>query len=281
MLKHVIIVILFLLVLSSRLIAQNQEDSQIINDSSLVLGVVSEDYSSICDYISSYCYCNTKTLNKGTIVIVAGATACEKSYSDDGLYYEILYKNKTYFIKKSDLSFAKNIDYFSEIASFTMEQKDKFRGNARFTSSVIFNKSLDDISSFFSSCKSKGLVLLNWSIFDESEYTDGTGLKLEFYNPTNKTIKYITTTMVGYNAVGDKVYNTQKKSYNCQVKSIGPVELESSASYEFNYVWFTDVVQTAKVANIVVQYMDGSIKNITNPESIILKKSLYDFINED
>lgn len=260
---------------------ENTDNDISITDSSLVLGVVSEDYCSICEYISSYCSCFSKTLNKGTIVVVAGATACEKSYSDNGLYFEILHKNKTFYIKKSGLSFAQNIDCFSEIAKFSKEQKDTFRRNAQFTASVIYNKSLDEISSFLKSTKSKGVAILQWNIFDESEYTDGTGLEIEFYNTTNKSIKYITTTIVGYNSVGDKVFNVKKKTYNCQVKSIGPIEPESSGSYKFNYVWFSDIVQTAKVTNVIVQYMDGTIKNITNPENVILKKSLYDFINEE
>ena len=38
---------------------------------------------------------------------------------------------------------------------------------------------------------SKGISIYSWGVYDESEYTDGTSIRFTFYNPTQKTIKYV------------------------------------------------------------------------------------------
>lgn len=260
---------------------QTKAQNVSFTDSTLVIGVVSESNASICDDVSSYCSCYSKSLNKGTIVVVSGIKTCSKSYSGSEYFFEIFYKNKAYYIKKDNLQFSKDIDYFSEISHLSEEQATTFRANAKFTAAIAHSRTLDEALTFLESCKTKGLAILHWNIYDESEYTDGTSFRIEFYNPTKKTIKYITTTIVGYNPVGDRVYNSRKQSYNCQVKSVGPIEPEGSGSYSFDYVWFTDMVETAKIVSIVVQYMDGTTKTITNSKSIELKRNLYDYLQDE
>lgn len=256
------------------------EKHLLITDSTLVLGVVSDSYASICEDVSSYCSCYSKHLDEGTIVVVSGTNLCKSSYRPE-YYFEIFYKNKPYFIKKNSLKFSDSIDYFAEISSFTKEQTTTFRRKAKFTAAVAHSQTLNEALTFLKSCKTKGLAILEWHIYDESEYTEGTSFQIEYYNPTNKTIKYITTTLVGYNPVGDKVYNIRKQSYTCQVKSVGPIEPESSGSYSFDYVWFTDMVETAKIISITVQYMDGTIQAINNAEAIRFNKNLYNYLHDD
>lgn len=58
----------------------------------------------------------------------------------------------------------------------------------------------------------------------------------------------------------------QRGEYAQSVRYVGPIEPNDPASYSFKYVWFTDMVKSARVASITVQYMDGtrkSIKSIT------------------
>ena len=259
--------------------AQKDTDNLSITDSTLVLGFVTEDDAFSCDnWDPSYlCTCLPSIFfEKGTIVVVSGVRTCKSER-----YFEIIYKNKVYYIKKEYLRFGGNIDYSTKISSLSEEQAYRFRENAVYSATLLHKNKLNEALKFLESCKTQGLAIVDWRVFDESEYTDGTSFRIEFYNPTKKVIKYITTTIVGYNPVGDKVYNKLKQSYNCQVKSVGPIKPDSYGSYSFNYVWFTDMVETAKIISIVVQYMDGTTKIITNSESIRLKRNLYDYMKND
>ena len=126
----------------------------------------------------------------------------------------------------------------------------------------------------FDSFKKYGLSIVEWKVYDESEYTDGTGIRFTFYNPSKSMIKYITITFVGYNAVDDPVGRAITK------KCIGPIEPDESAEYSFEYTWYTDIVEYAKIRSIKVDYKNGTSKTITNINNIEWSDDLYDFIND-
>jgi hypothetical protein len=122
------------------------------------------------------------------------------------------------------------------------------------------------------SLQKAGLAILNYTAFDNSEYTDGTGFRIKFFNPSKKTIKYINISFIGINTVNDKVLNKYGGSYINNVKCVGPIKQYDEAEYEWDYVWFTDIVETIKLVSIKVQYMDGTIKTITDFKNIIVKE---------
>jgi hypothetical protein len=62
---------------------------------------------------------------------------------------------------------------------------------------------------------------------------------------------------------------------------VGPIEPEASGSYDFDYVWHSDLVEEAKITSIKIQYMDGSVKTITSIGSVMLEKNLYDYIQDE
>lgn len=101
-------------------------------------------------------------------------------------------------------------------------------------------------------------------------------MKFEFYNPTKKTIKYITINFVGYNAVDDPVSTYEGSTLTR--KCIGPIEPKDQATYEFEYVWFTDIVEYAKIKSILVQYKDGTSKRINNASNIVWSDELNSFL---
>lgn len=113
-----------------------------------------------------------------------------------------------------------------------------------------------------------GLGILEWGVYDESEYTDGTSVSVKFYNPTKSMIKYITLRFQGYNAVDDPVGTVETR------KCIGPIEPDETASYAFEYVWFTDIVEYARLKSVVVQYKNGTSCRITDIGSVMAP---YDF----
>lgn len=117
-----------------------------------------------------------------------------------------------------------------------------------------------------------GLGILEYSAFDVSEYTEGTGFRISVFNPTKKVIKYISISFSGYNSVNDKVINRMRTSYINSVRCVGPIKQYDDAEYEWDYIWFNDLVETIKLTSINVQYMDGSSKLITNIGNIIVAK---------
>jgi hypothetical protein len=253
------------------------EFEKILTDSTSAVGVVFEDCF-VGKSVGTYCINDVdKNLVKGTPIIISGVLNCKKSYSDDIIqYYRIIHNDNTYFIEKEKL---KTFDgYYEQIEAMPSEKANAFEKHAIYIAQIMYKGNTKNALDFLDNCKPKGLSVLSWSTYDESEYTEGTSAKIKVYNPTSKTIKYLWFTFIGYNPVDDKIVDRKRGTSSITVKGVGPIKPDESGSYEYTYVWFTDLVATAKVSNIKVQYMDGSIKNITNPKEIMLPQKLYDVI---
>jgi hypothetical protein len=281
-------ILIFMFLASPVLIFAQTSGNIAPKNTSLIAGFVNEDCF-VGKSVSSYCSRGTdKSLSKNTLVFVSGVITCTGTYSSDRQFYEIVYNRNTYYIEREKLDFVEDMNrepgtanVYDRISSMTEEQSELLRTNAKELSEMFYKASMKKALKFLDSCKTKGLAILNWSYYDESEHTDGTSASIEVYNPTTKTIKYIWITFVGFNPVGDKVVDRRRKTSNITVKGVGPIRPNDGGKYKYEYVWFTDLVETAKITTIKVQYMDGSIKTISNPKGIMLDKKFYDIISED
>lgn len=121
--------------------------------------------------------------------------------------------------------------------------------------------------------KQIGMPMFYWSIFDESEYTDGTSFEFIVYNNTKKAIKYIWVDIQGLDPVNELVLDLGK--YTKQVKAVGPIEPGEVGTYNFDYVWFTDIVHYFKVKTVKVQYMDNTIKTSTTSKKLEIPHESY------
>jgi hypothetical protein len=211
-------------------------------------------------------------LNDKTLVIVSSLIK-----DSDGGIFEIYYKNKKLYINTDFLKISKEDQ--KSFDKGEASELDSIKSKAFYAAEVIYKNDLKKAIAFLDNTKTKGLAVLNWNYYDESEYTNGTSTKIEVYNPMKKTIKYIWFSFVGYNAVGDIV--SSKGQTIRTVKAIGPIKEKETGSYEFPYVWLTDIVQTAKLKSIKIQYMDGTFKLVPLPSAIILPKNLYDILHDD
>ena len=263
-----------------------------ITDTTVIIGIVNEDWW-IGKQISSNCQRHLDKLVKNkTKVVVSGVLNCQLNNSfDNKQFYKIIsnvapdsFVNEEYLIEREKINVS-IYNYFDQILSLTKEKLELFKNRALIESNKLYKETeikykeqFNSAEKVFNNCKSKGLAILDWSIYDESEYTEGTSVRFTVYNPTNKIIKYISFTVIGFNPVGDKVVDIFKRTANITVKGIGPIEPGENAEYSFDYVWHTDIVENANIASIKVQYMDGSIKTIKNPKEIILDKETKDII---
>jgi len=271
-------VLVSVLVFSIQLNAQVGNSIKSLIDTSFVLGIINND-TFAGDTISDYCSVGfDKSLSAGTIVFVSGAKKCKKSYSSDD-FYEIYYRNKKYYIDREKVDIK---DYgFDDFINLSEEQASSFRERTAILSASIYFKELNSVFDFLKNCKSKGLAIIEWSYYDESEYTEGTSVDITIYNPTNKKIKYLWFNFIGYNPVNDRVIDYRTGKSLLTRKAVGPIEKEETGSYEFSYVWMTDAVEKVKIASIRVQYMDGTEKIINMPTSIMLTKEQRDLLNEE
>ena len=118
----------------------------------------------------------------------------------------------------------------------------------------------------------QGIAILEYKAIDMSEHTNGTGFRIKFFNPSKKTIKYINISFYGINPVNDKVLNKFGGSYINNVRCVGPIKQYEESEFVWDYIWFTDIVERIKLISIKVQYMDGTIKNITEIKNILVNE---------
>ena len=257
-------------------------NSQInITDTTVIMGITINKVSSVSTKLNNVGFKSGESLDvpSGSFVIIIGA----KRYNvgnDKFDYYEIAYKGAKYFIYKDDVLLTKiNNDIeanFDDLLKISFDKLDKFISYGIKISEYMEINRKGKALKFIESCKPFGVVLLKNSIYDESEYTDGTSFGFQIQNISNKTIKYITVNLIGYNSVDDKI--VEKGTSIKTVKGVGPIPKNEAAAFNYKYVWFTDLVETFVIKSVKIQYMDGSIKNIDNPKLITLSKVDYDIL---
>jgi len=182
-------------------------------------------------------------------------------------YYIIENKGSKVMINARYIKIENDLN-FNEVSSLT--QNLKYKRAVELYSEDLNDNEKKEFQSYFKQQQAVGIILLDYSVEDVSEVTDGVTAKFEVFNPTNKTIKYVTFYASGINPVGDVVYNVRQHSNISEFRGVGPIKPNESAYYEWEYAWFTDVIESLKIKKVKIQYMDGSIKNLTNVNSLTL-----------
>lgn len=106
-----------------------------------------------------------------------------------------------------------------------------------------------------------------------------TGASFRIFNPSKKTIKYIWFTVGGENAVEDLV-KLSNGNYYTTLKGIGPIEPYGFGSWEFEYVWFTEIIEYLRINTIKIQYMDNSTRTIKYNENMYIGEEALDYYND-
>lgn len=251
-------------------------------DISIIFGTVTED-DAIAGSSEPSSYCSVysgKTLTEGTVVLISGMRACESSYPKETVpFYEILINAKPYFIQQSKVKLTETDK--KRLDAMPADALSDFKEKSMAVSLYARREQLDAAFKAIEKTSKHGLTLLNHKIYKTSEYTEGTGFSVSVSNPTKKTIKYISFTIVGYNSVKDPVSGGRKRGTSITVKGVGPIEPNRSALYDWEYMWFTDLVQTHKITSIKVEYMDGSKRTIKSIKDISLAPEIYLTMTEE
>lgn len=187
----------------------------------------------------------------------------------DETYLKAISRGKAFFVAKSDILLTEDGEIqLNSLAKKDQAYKDRFFNMSLYIGKLLHKSDLENGLRDLHNMKNLGLCVRNISVYPMSSYVSGKGLSVNFYNPTEKTIKYISFDIQGYNGVGDRC--GRRISHRC----IGPINPDTSCSYEFDYVWMDDVTETAKISNVLVTYSNGQTKSIPTANKLLLTKNL-------
>lgn len=188
-------------------------------------------------------------------------------------FLKMIYQGKAFFMKADDVKLSQEGKAkLDSLENCSNEIQELFWNKTLLLNQALYLRRLDEALKEVESYSKYGLAIKSWGVYDESEYTDGTGIRITFLNPTEKVIKYISISFQGYNAVDDPYGRPVSK------RCVGPIEPKETASYNFEYVWFSDVVEYAKIRSITVTYKNGTTKTISNPSEIMLSNKVLETI---
>lgn len=211
----------------------------------------------------------TEILKPQTSLLVYGYLNCEANNKG---FYKIIYNHNIYFANEKEITLLpeheKNVKSLDSLTSIKMKEK-------ALEFSMILQKDIENkADEYLIKAKTDGILIKTASVFDESEYTNGTGFKITFANPSKKTIKYIWFTVSGINRVDDLVGTKT-------LKGVGPLETNQIADFSYDYVWLNDLVEYFKIPSIKIQYMDGTFKTIQNAHKLIIPETYQNLIFKD
>jgi hypothetical protein len=261
-----------------RLFGQVPESTSNLPKAETILGITTNE-AWIAETPSSSGGLYEKRLSRGRVVVLYAKLPFQSKYGAiNKEFYKIAYKAKLYVIENKDIRVIKGLeDKLDMLPTDANEDQIKFAIEAsQFLAQANFNELLKEIQSH----KKDGIVVVNAEIAKASEYTQGTNFNIKVLNPTDKDIKYIWFTVIGLNAVNDPVKERIKNSAMITVKGIGPIKKNAVGEYNWEYMWHTDIVESFKINSIKIQYMDNSVRTVSDWKSVRLSTKSRNTLDE-
>jgi hypothetical protein len=234
-----------------------------ITDSTLVLAYLQKNGSYMTTNPKMYdcSLSGSSKVDKFSVLIINGVDTCGDISSDQNKFYHGWMYGNEYFFPFKDVVI--DIPHtFDSIISKPWEWQMSFYENATKHLALIEEGRKLDVYNKLLAQKNRGIAVLFSSVIDR-EYSSYQGMKFEFFNPTQKTIKYVWVTIAGYNRVDDKVGNG-----TVTVKGLGPIDPQSFGTLAWETVWYNALVDYCVVKSVKIQYMDGTIKTAINPPEL-------------
>lgn len=233
-------------------------------------------------YKTSTDLCSRNTgpaLIAGRSVVVVAERECLSRYTSEPVkFYQLAVNGKHLYVEKPAIKLSTPDQ--ERLKKLATESRVQYFNNVVALSFQLREKELRPLYDAIDATSKAGLTIINASIFDVSEHTEGTSFSIKVGNPTSKPIKYIWFTVVGFNAVNDPVSDPIKGSPSVTVKAIGPIEKNKLGTYKWEYMWHTDIVEFFKITEIKVQYMDKTVRTIRDWKSILLSPQNRQILEE-
>jgi hypothetical protein len=218
------------------------------------------------------------TLSANRKVVVIGERECIPRYgSRREVHLELAVNGKRLFTEKQYLTIDSKTNDMPRLDSETPQE---YIDRALQASKNLRQQELATAASAVRSLRKSGLAILHAKITDTSEYTQGTNFSISVLNPTEKVIKYITIAVTGLNAVNDPIRDRLKGGPRLTVRAVGPIQAGEFASYNWEYMWHTDLVESFRISEIRVEYMDKSTRVVKDWKSIAIDPVLVSVLEE-
>lgn len=94
----------------------------------------------------------------------------------------------------------------------------------------------------------------------------GVSVRFSYRNDSTKNIKYVTFTVVPYNAVKDVQRCTTRRQSEMRLQVTGPINAGNPGSCTFENVWYNSTICTVELTKIELEYMDGSTETLAGPD---------------
>lgn len=216
----------------------------------------------------------------GVMVVVVRAVECQPHYGGAPVkLFEVLYRGGALYVREDDLLMTDDVK--RAVAADDEQSIEANRASWVEDSKYAYLYQLDKAIKALKATAPQGIALIDSSIFDVSEYGEGTGFSVKFLNTGKKTIKYANFSILGLNAVKDPVRERFSRDATVRLRGIGPVEPDSFASYSKDYMWMSDFVEYHRITQIKLEFMDGTSKTISDIKRIKVDSSVYDLLTDD
>lgn len=222
-------------------------------------------------YLGAQCIpAGTRDLPAGASVVVMKRFECRPTRPGKAPVdlVHAFYNGEAVFLRESNVRIS--IEGLQRLSTITDSVIEASYENWKSASASSFQGNREAAMAEVRKTSAQGVALLDHSVFDVSEVTQGTGFKVSLLNTGKKTIKYITFSVVGLNAVEDPVRDRLTGSTTVALRGVGPIEPLTTATYSKDYMWMTDLVEYHRITGIAIQYMDGSTKKLTNLKQLNL-----------
>ena len=94
----------------------------------------------------------------------------------------------------------------------------------------------------------------------------GVSVRFQYRNDSDKNIKYVTFTVIPYNAVKDVQKCRTRGRSEANLRLTGPLYAGLSGDCFFENVWYNSTISTVELTKIKIDYMDGSTETLKGGE---------------
>lgn len=109
---------------------------------------------------------------------------------------------------------------------------------------------------------------------------DGVNLRFGVTNISDKTVKYVRSTVELFNSVGDPVEGENSGESIAKAKLTGPIKPGEAGTAKFENLWYSSTATCAELNGLQVEFMDGSTFNTTD-FGLLSKASQIDRISQE
>jgi len=222
------------------------------------IGIVNEDTNVGASLNSECVLTDYERVSESNKIVIYGKYDCKYKYGTAN-YLRAYYSGKPVIVRAIDVSISG--EDWEKLNQFDSTKIATLVPTMQNLSMKFYDDAQAKYKMFVAKTKSNGLLIKKAELIDHSRTIEGVGFSISFQNISPKTIKYLGITLTGINPVDDVV--SVKK-----VRAIGPIRPNNVGSYDFDFVWLTDIVTKFKM-ELKIDYSDGTSKIISNAQNLV------------